>query len=150
MLKPGPRPAITAAGLSSQLPDIDPEETAEWLESLDGILDEALGCCRLDQRGEILLRPRGLGFPSVAASGTLRAGALSPDTDALNSGRVETNGADVFWQEARDRGPPRARTGEASSSTSRGVMGRCDPHGTTSSGCRRLGFPRASGLGRGR
>ncbi|MET1008218.1 MAG: hypothetical protein ABWX96_21900, partial [Propionibacteriaceae bacterium] len=40
MLKPGPRPAITAEGLPSQLPDIDPEETSEWLESLDGVLDE--------------------------------------------------------------------------------------------------------------
>jgi len=27
-------------GLPSQLPDIDPEETAEWLASLDGIVDE--------------------------------------------------------------------------------------------------------------
>src|SRR4051794_23219371 len=27
-------------GLPSQLPDIDPEETREWLESLDGAVDE--------------------------------------------------------------------------------------------------------------
>ena len=27
-------------GMPSQLPDIDPDETAEWLESLDGIVDE--------------------------------------------------------------------------------------------------------------
>ncbi|MFC7618746.1 pyruvate dehydrogenase (acetyl-transferring), homodimeric type [Microlunatus sp. GCM10028923] len=40
MAKPGPRPAITAEGLPSQIPDIDPEETGEWLESLDGLLDE--------------------------------------------------------------------------------------------------------------
>lgn len=40
MAKPGPRPAITAEGLPSQIPDIDPEETSEWLESLDGLLDE--------------------------------------------------------------------------------------------------------------
>ena len=31
-------PAITAHGLPSQLPDIDPEETADWLESLDGLI----------------------------------------------------------------------------------------------------------------
>ena len=31
MATPG-RPAITAHGLPSQLPDIDPEETADWLE----------------------------------------------------------------------------------------------------------------------
>ncbi|MEW2381827.1 pyruvate dehydrogenase (acetyl-transferring), homodimeric type [Micromonospora sp. NPDC047707] len=33
------RPVITA-GLPSQLPDIDPEETSEWVESLDGVIDE--------------------------------------------------------------------------------------------------------------
>ena len=27
-------------GLPSQLPDIDPEETQEWLDSLDGVIDE--------------------------------------------------------------------------------------------------------------
>jgi pyruvate dehydrogenase E1 component len=40
MATPGPHPAITAEGLPSQLPDIDPEETADWLESLDGLLEE--------------------------------------------------------------------------------------------------------------
>src|SRR5918992_2812251 len=40
MATPGPRPAITAEGLPSQTPDIDPEETSEWLESLDGLLDD--------------------------------------------------------------------------------------------------------------
>ncbi|MEH1011735.1 pyruvate dehydrogenase (acetyl-transferring), homodimeric type [Micromonospora sp. CPCC 206060] len=33
------RPVITA-GLPSQLPDTDPEETSEWVESLDGVIDE--------------------------------------------------------------------------------------------------------------
>ncbi|MEV4713254.1 pyruvate dehydrogenase (acetyl-transferring), homodimeric type [Micromonospora sp. NPDC049374] len=33
------RPVITA-GLPSQLPDIDPEETSEWVESLDGVIDD--------------------------------------------------------------------------------------------------------------
>jgi pyruvate dehydrogenase E1 component len=33
------RPIITD-GLPSQLPDVDPAETAEWLESLDGVLNE--------------------------------------------------------------------------------------------------------------
>jgi pyruvate dehydrogenase E1 component len=40
MATPGPRPAITAEGLPSQIPDIDPDETKDWLESLDGLLDE--------------------------------------------------------------------------------------------------------------
>ena len=34
------RPVISD-GLPSQLPDIDPEETNEWVESLDGVIDEA-------------------------------------------------------------------------------------------------------------
>jgi pyruvate dehydrogenase E1 component len=33
------RPVISD-GLPSQLPDIDPEETLEWIESLDGVIDE--------------------------------------------------------------------------------------------------------------
>src|SRR3954470_10256043 len=36
---PGRRPVISD-GLPSQLPDIDPEETNEWVESLDGVIDE--------------------------------------------------------------------------------------------------------------
>jgi pyruvate dehydrogenase E1 component len=39
MATPGERPAITAEGLVSQTPDVNPEETTEWLESLDGLLD---------------------------------------------------------------------------------------------------------------
>ena len=34
------RPVISD-GLPSQLPDIDPEETNEWVESLDGVIDAA-------------------------------------------------------------------------------------------------------------
>lgn len=30
-------------GLLSQVPDIDPTETGEWIESLDGLIDEAGG-----------------------------------------------------------------------------------------------------------
>ncbi|BCJ63572.1 pyruvate dehydrogenase (acetyl-transferring), homodimeric type [Polymorphospora rubra] len=33
------RPVISD-GLPSQLPDIDPEETSEWVESLDGVIDD--------------------------------------------------------------------------------------------------------------
>ncbi len=40
MATPGPHPAITAEGLPSQLPDTDPDETADWLESLDGLLED--------------------------------------------------------------------------------------------------------------
>ncbi|MGH3507145.1 MAG: pyruvate dehydrogenase (acetyl-transferring), homodimeric type [Nocardioidaceae bacterium] len=34
------RPSVIHEGLPTQLPDIDPEETQEWLESLDALLDE--------------------------------------------------------------------------------------------------------------
>ncbi|SEQ73432.1 pyruvate dehydrogenase (acetyl-transferring), homodimeric type [Microlunatus flavus] len=36
----GPRPTLTAEGLVHQVPDIDPEETQDWLESLDDLLAE--------------------------------------------------------------------------------------------------------------
>ncbi len=35
------RPALINNGLPSQLPDIDPAETAEWLESLDAVVEHA-------------------------------------------------------------------------------------------------------------
>ncbi len=41
MTSPQERPAIISDGLPSQLPDIDPAETAEWLESLDAVVDHA-------------------------------------------------------------------------------------------------------------
>jgi len=34
-------PAIISDGLPSQLPDVDPSETSEWLESLDAVVDHA-------------------------------------------------------------------------------------------------------------
>jgi pyruvate dehydrogenase E1 component len=47
-MAPGPdgqdgreRPALISNGLPSQLPDIDPAETAEWLESLDAVVEHA-------------------------------------------------------------------------------------------------------------
>ncbi|HEU5045544.1 MAG TPA: pyruvate dehydrogenase (acetyl-transferring), homodimeric type, partial [Nocardioidaceae bacterium] len=33
-------PSVIHEGLPTQLPDIDPDETREWLESLDALLDE--------------------------------------------------------------------------------------------------------------
>ena len=35
------RPVIISDGLPSQLPDVDPDETAEWLESLDAVVENA-------------------------------------------------------------------------------------------------------------
>ncbi|GAA4963041.1 pyruvate dehydrogenase (acetyl-transferring), homodimeric type [Kineococcus glutinatus] len=57
-------------GLPSQLPDIDPEETAEWLASLDGVVDE-----RGQNRARYLMlqllqraRERQVGVPSLTAT----------------------------------------------------------------------------------
>src|SRR4028119_2165500 len=37
---PERRPPVIHEGLPTQLPDIDPDETQEWVESLDALLDE--------------------------------------------------------------------------------------------------------------
>src|SRR5690606_34169189 len=37
---PERRPAVIHEGLPTQLPDIDPDETQEWLDSLDALLNE--------------------------------------------------------------------------------------------------------------
>src|SRR4028118_1493930 len=40
MTSPLERPAVIHEGLPTQLPDTDPDETSEWMESLDALLDE--------------------------------------------------------------------------------------------------------------
>ncbi len=40
MVSPNDRPSVIHEGLPTQLPDVDPEETQEWLDSLDALLDE--------------------------------------------------------------------------------------------------------------
>lgn len=59
-----------STGMPGQLPDIDPEETQEWLESLDGAIDE-----RGRQRARYLMlsllqraRERHVGVPSLVAT----------------------------------------------------------------------------------
>ncbi|WP_114561221.1 pyruvate dehydrogenase (acetyl-transferring), homodimeric type [Desertihabitans aurantiacus] len=70
MARPGERPGITAEGLPSQLPDIDPEETQEWLDSLDGMLDD-----KGKQRARYIMlkllehaRERQVGLPALRSS----------------------------------------------------------------------------------
>ncbi len=70
MARPGERPGITAEGIPSQLPDIDPEETQEWLDSLDGMLDE-----KGKQRARYIMlkllehaRERQVGLPALRSS----------------------------------------------------------------------------------
>ncbi len=68
--RPGDRPAITAHGIPSQLPDIDTEETAEWLQSLDGLVD-ASGKHRARYVMSKLLdraRERNIGLPALRSS----------------------------------------------------------------------------------
>ncbi|MFW6599371.1 pyruvate dehydrogenase (acetyl-transferring), homodimeric type [Propionibacteriaceae bacterium Y2011] len=68
--RPGDRPAITAEGIPSQIPDIDTEETAEWLASLDGLLD-AQGKHRARYIMLRLLdraRERAIGLPALRSS----------------------------------------------------------------------------------
>jgi pyruvate dehydrogenase E1 component len=40
MATPADRPHVIHEGLPTQLPDIDPDETEEWVESLDALIDE--------------------------------------------------------------------------------------------------------------
>ena len=57
-------------GIPSQLPDIDPDETQEWLDSLDGVVDERgrtrarYVMLKLNQRA----RERQVGVPSLTAT----------------------------------------------------------------------------------
>ncbi len=64
------RRPIISDGLPSQLPDIDPEETSEWLESLDAVLD-----ARGRERARYLMlallqraRERQVGVPSLRST----------------------------------------------------------------------------------
>lgn len=70
MAIPGEFPPISAQGFYSQIPDIDPEETKEWLESLDALLDD-----RGQHRARYVMlqllaraRQRQVGLPSLRSS----------------------------------------------------------------------------------
>ena len=68
MAKPFAGPLLN--GIPSQLPDIDPDETAEWLESFDDVMDEK---GRVRARYIILklierARARQVGVPSLTAT----------------------------------------------------------------------------------
>jgi pyruvate dehydrogenase E1 component len=74
------RPVISD-GLPSQLPDIDPEETSEWVESLDGVIDERGAkraryvMLRLLERA----RERQVGVPPLTATDYLNT--ISPEQE---------------------------------------------------------------------
>ncbi|WP_434741156.1 pyruvate dehydrogenase (acetyl-transferring), homodimeric type [Micromonospora sp. SH-82] len=74
------RPVITA-GLPSQLPDIDPEETGEWVESLDGVIDE-----RGTKRARYVMlrlleraRERQVGVPSLTTTDYINT--IAPESE---------------------------------------------------------------------
>ena len=74
------RPIITD-GLPTQLPDIDPDETREWIESLDAVLDE-----RGQERGRYLMlrlleraRERQVGVPGVRSTDYINS--IPPDRE---------------------------------------------------------------------
>ncbi|MFT4296918.1 MAG: pyruvate dehydrogenase (acetyl-transferring), homodimeric type [Micropruina sp.] len=76
-------------GLPTSLPDIDSEETAEWLESLDGIIDEG-GRNRARYIMLKLLersRERHLGVPSLTVSDHINT--IPPESEPWYPGDVE-------------------------------------------------------------
>ncbi len=84
-------------GLPSHLPDIDPEETSEWLESLDGAVDE-----RGRQRARYLMlamlqraRERGVGVPSLASTDYVNT--ISPEQEPWFPGDEEAERRYRAW-----------------------------------------------------
>jgi pyruvate dehydrogenase E1 component len=84
-------------GLPSQLPDIDPEETAEWLASLDGAVDE-----RGRERARYLMlallkraREKGVGVPSLASTDYINT--IPPEHEPWFPGDEETERTYRRW-----------------------------------------------------
>ncbi|MFN0284196.1 MAG: pyruvate dehydrogenase (acetyl-transferring), homodimeric type [Kineosporiaceae bacterium] len=84
-------------GLPSQLPDIDPEETAEWLASLDGAVDE-----RGRERARYLMRAllqrareQGVGVPSLAQTDYINT--IPPEHEPWFPGDEEAERAYRRW-----------------------------------------------------
>lgn len=76
-------------GIPSQLPDIDPEETQEWLESLDGVIDES-GRTRARYVMLKLLeraRERQIGVPSLTATDYINT--IAPEAEPWFPGDEE-------------------------------------------------------------
>lgn len=84
-------------GLPSQLPDIDPEETAEWLSSLDSAVDER-GRTRARYIMLALLqraRERGIGVPSLAQTDYMNT--IPPEAEPWFPGDEDTERAYRRW-----------------------------------------------------
>ena len=83
------RPVISD-GLPSQLPDIDPEETNEWVESLDGVIDERGAkraryvMLRLLERA----RERQVGVPPLTSTAATTSSSRATPPPACTHGRT--------------------------------------------------------------
>ncbi|MFP5335760.1 MAG: pyruvate dehydrogenase (acetyl-transferring), homodimeric type [Actinomycetes bacterium] len=84
-------------GTTGQLPDIDPEETAEWLESLDAVVDE-----RGRQRARYLMlsllqraREQHVGVPSLVATDYVNT--IPPESEPWFPGDEETERRYRAW-----------------------------------------------------
>ena len=84
-------------GLPSQLPDIDPEETAEWLASLDAAVDDR-GRTRARYLMLALLqraRERGVGVPSLASTDYINT--IPPESEPWFPGDEEVERRYRAW-----------------------------------------------------
>ncbi|WP_446665693.1 pyruvate dehydrogenase (acetyl-transferring), homodimeric type [Flexivirga sp. B27] len=84
-------------GIPSQLPDIDPEETQEWMESLDGLIDE-VGQTRARYIMLKLLqrsRERRIGVPSLTATDYINT--ISPEAEPWFPGDEEVERRYRAW-----------------------------------------------------
>ncbi|MGN6414888.1 pyruvate dehydrogenase (acetyl-transferring), homodimeric type [Flexivirga sp.] len=84
-------------GIPSQLPDIDPEETQEWMDSLDGLIDE-VGQSRARYIMLKLLersRERRIGVPSLTATDYINT--ISPEAEPWFPGDEEVERRYRAW-----------------------------------------------------
>ncbi|MEA2486037.1 MAG: pyruvate dehydrogenase component, partial [Actinomycetota bacterium] len=71
-----------------QLPDIDPEETAEWIEALDGVIDTSPARARfLLHRIMLHARARQIGLPSMVSSDYINT--ISPEEEPYFPGNEQ-------------------------------------------------------------
>src|SRR5918999_1526039 len=71
-----------------QLPDIDPEETSEWIEALDGVIDNSPGRARfLLYRILHHARARQIGLPSMVSTDYINT--ISPEEEPYFPGDEE-------------------------------------------------------------
>ena len=151
---PQERPAIISDGLPSQLPDIDPAETAEWLESLDAVVDNAgpqpgaLPDAEPAAAGprEAGRRARACAAPTTSTRSRPRASRGSPATSTSSAGSAPTSaGTRRSWctgpsgpasgSAATSRPTPRRRACTRSASTTSSAA-RTTPAAATRSSSR--------------